>query len=298
MIGSSMICEKANVTVLPENVLTSWKDDQGHIFYLRPNEGTLPQQTTDTAYGPIHNSGTSGAVWEVGGLFCKVKAWAENIEMEADTLAYVRERFNIPVPEVVYHWVESASSRSFLIQKPVGGKTLQRVWSSLSDRKRRGVAAQVAQYCSILAKETSDSLKSAIGCGIRDRYLLPENPQDAPSWKPIPFPPLPKQEAALYLYPLDAGEIFHFSHADLSPTNIMVSDDGSVTGILDWESAAFYPRVWIGTKPKVSYGFILEDVDGDNWAWSKLLVEALEERQFSTDVTGFSDFRKKEKLVC
>lgn len=292
-----MICEK--VTVLPEKVLTSWKDDQGHLFCLRPNEGTVPQQTTDAAYGPIHSSGTSSAVWKVGGLFCKAKAWAEDMETEADTLAYVRERFDIPVPEVVYHWVDSASSRSFLLQKPVGGNTLQRAWSSLSEWKRKGVAAQVAQYCSMLARETSDSLESATGCGIRDRYLLPESPQDAPSWQPIPFPPLPKQEAALYLYPLDAGEVFHFSHADLSPTNIMVSDDGSVTGILHWESAAFYPHVWISTKPRVSYGFVLEDVDGDEWAWSELLVEALEKRQFSADIAGFSVFRMKvTRLLC
>ena len=59
---------------------------------------------------------------------------------------------------------------------------------------------------------------------------------------------------------MDAGTNFHFYHADLGPTNIMVSGDGNVTGILDLESAAFYP---IGTKPKMSYGFILENVDGD-----------------------------------
>lgn len=295
MMGSSIVCEK--VTVLPENVLTSWKDNEGHIFCLRSNEGTLPQQTTDAACGRIHNSGTSGAVWVIGGLFCKVKAWVENMETEADTLRYVRKRFDIPVPEIVYDWVESASSRSFLILKPVGGKTLQRAWSSLSYQQHQRVAGQVAQYCAILAEETSDSLGSATGYGIRDQYLSPERPPDAPSWKPVPPRRLSKLEATIYLEPMDAGGKFHFYHADLSPTNIMVSDNGSVTGILDWESAAFYPRVWIGTKPKVSYGFILEDVDGDQWEWSKLLVKALEEQQFPTDVEGFSAFNRKAKLA-
>ena len=68
----------------------------------------------------------------------------------------------------------------------------------------------------------------------------------------------------------------------------MVSDDGSITGILDWESAGFYPRVWISTKLKVSYCFTLEDVGGDKWAWSKPLSAALKERCFVADVEGFT----------
>lgn len=292
-MGSSILCEI--VTVLPENVLTSWTDNQDHMYCLRSAPEALPQQMADAACGPTHDSGTSGAVWVIGGVFCKVKAWVENMETEADTLKYVRERFDIPVPEVVYHWVESTSSRSFLILKPVGGKTLQRAWSSLSHQQRRRVAEQVAEYCAILAEETSDRLGTATGCGIRDRHLSPESP-DAPSWKPMLLPPLSKPEATLYLQPMDAGKEFHFYHADLSPTNIMVSDNGSVTGILDWESAAFYPRDWIGTKPRVSYGFVLEDnvadIEQDKWAWTKLLGKALEGRQFSADVEGFSRFSK------
>lgn len=49
---------------------------------------------------------------------------------------------------------------------------------------------------------------------------------------------------------------FHFYHADLGPTNIMVSEDGDhVTGIIDWESAAYYPRFWAATKPVTAGAF-------------------------------------------
>lgn len=99
-----------------------------------------------------------------------------------------------------------------------------------------------------------------------------------------------------YLHPLDAGEEFHFYHADLSPSNIMVADDGAVTGILDGNSAAFSPRMWIGTKPQVSYGFMLEDIDRDRSEWRDLLVLALEERQFPPNVERFRDFYRKLKL--
>lgn len=216
----------------------------------------------------------------------------EGIQTEADTLRYVRERFNVPVPEIVYDWVDKDANRSFFILRPVSGETLQQAWPSLSDHQRRSIAAQVAQYCEILAEATSDTLASATGYGIRDQYLSLDRPASAPSWRPIPFPRVTLQQAEAYLFSMDAGKNFRFYHADLGPTNIMVSRDGRVTGILDWESAAFYPRVWIGTKPRVSYGFILEDVDGDRWAWSKLLAEALQERNFVPDVQGFSAFNK------
>lgn len=52
----------------------------------------------------IYNSGTSGAVWAIGGAFCKAKAWMEGMETEAGTLKYVQKRFDIPVPEIVYDW--------------------------------------------------------------------------------------------------------------------------------------------------------------------------------------------------
>lgn len=52
-----------------------------------------------------------------------------------------------------------------------------------------------------------------------------------------------QQQAATYLQAMEVGSTFHFYHADLSPTNVIVSTEGSVTAILDWESAAFCPRM-------------------------------------------------------
>jgi hypothetical protein len=74
----------------------------------------------------------------------------------------------------------------------------------------------------------------------------------------------------------DAPERFYVYHADLGPTNIMISEDGSVSGVLDWESAGYYPEFWIATKPLVSGRFYLPQVSEDRMAWAKLLVNALE----------------------
>ncbi|KAB5583487.1 hypothetical protein GE09DRAFT_303016 [Coniochaeta sp. 2T2.1] len=139
-------------------------------------------------------------------------------------------------------------------------------------------------------------MQTSTGCGICEPFLLPDKPPEAPSWRPVSLGPLSWGAASDYLQPMDAGEKFHFGHADLSPTNIIVSDDGQVRGVVDWESAAFYPHDWIATKARIAYGFILEDVDPEQiWEWRRLFVFALGKRQFEVDVEGFRLFIDKIK---
>ena len=66
---------------------------------------------------------------------------------------------------------------------------------------------------------------------------------------------------------------------DLGPTNVMVSDDGRLSGIIDWESAAYYPRFWLATKPLVAWAFSLDcEKREDSRLWAKLLAQRLETR--------------------
>lgn len=291
ILGSLAVCER--VTPILEDVLASGNDSEDDIFCIRPIRES--DVSTGPAPDPIHTGGTSAAVWALGGAIIKVKAWVEGIESEAETLRYVRQRSDVPAPEVIHHWVDEALNRSFLVLRPVRGKTLQQAWDSLSQDACRRVAGQVARYCEVLAGASSDHLERVTGVGIREPYLSPNPPDSAPSWRPIPFPRLTQQQAATYLQPMETRSKFHFYHADLSPTNIMVSTDGNVTSILDWESAGFFPRMWIATKPRVCYAFILEYVEGDVWAWRKLLLKALAERRYLPDVEGYRGFYERKK---
>lgn len=122
------VCER--VALGQGDVSASWQDPEGHTFCIRPlRESDIP---TGPAPDPIHTGGTSAAVWALGGAIVKVKAWVEGIEPEAETLRYVRERFDVPLPEVLHHWVDETLNRSFLVLRPVPGKTLQQAWDSLS----------------------------------------------------------------------------------------------------------------------------------------------------------------------
>jgi len=52
----------------------------------------------------------------------------------------------------------------------------------------------------------------------------------------------------------------------------VVSDNGSIEAILDWESAGFYPRFWIASKLVVSPGFNLDPTEETKkGAWRELL---------------------------
>jgi len=81
-----------------------------------------------------------------------------------------------------------------------------------------------------------------------------------PSWKPNIFGPYSQSDIRCLFSKsglFDNYTKFYFYHADLGPSNIIVKEDGSIVGIIDWESAAFYPMFWLGTKPLVSAGFLL-----------------------------------------
>jgi hypothetical protein len=71
----------------------------------------------------------------------------------------------------------------------------------------------------------------------------------------------------------DIGSCLYYYQADLGPTNIIVSEGGDIAGILDWESAGFYPGFWAG--------FLLNSIEGLNRvAWRDLLRSMLKKEGF------------------
>lgn len=231
----------------------------------------------------VHTAGTSAAVWAFGGAHIKAKAWVPELESEADTIKHVRQA-NIPVPEVVFSWVDRAWHRSFSILKSVPGSTLYQAWPELSLSQKQKVASEVASFCSKLGASRKPRMETLSGKGVREDYLTKERLPNAPSWKPVVEGPFTAEQLKAYLqdFPITTGDEFYFYHADLGPTNIILDDERNVAAIIDWESAAFYPRFWIATKPLVSAGFNLGGAD--RYEWGVLLSRALEEKGFKADV--------------
>jgi hypothetical protein len=137
-------------------------------------------------------------------------------------------------------------------------------------------------------------LMTANGNGVLEPYLTAFPPDSEPSWKPQTLGPYTSDQLRAYLSENSVfdGHIssFKFYHADLGPSNVIVKEDGSIIGIIDWESAAFYPTFWLGTKPLVSAGFYLQSPE--RRAWAILLANALEREGLASDIEIYEAWRK------
>ncbi|KAI9652185.1 MAG: hypothetical protein M1831_007166 [Alyxoria varia] len=289
-------------TTLPEtyspredDAVATWggSDDEQIIYVLRKrrvDEDVMATEEPGDGDNLVYWAETAGAVWKIGNAYIKVHSWIEGMEKEEATINFVKENTCINVPKVIQAWIEEPLNRSFLITQQMNGQTLQQAWKSLTEEQHKQIASTIASFIEILSAFTSDRFQSVTGAGVADDHLNVEQPWSEPSWKPHflrPMSPLRLKEFLSWSPALlEIDERFRFYHADLGPTNIMVTGDGGVVGIIDWESAAFYPDFWLGTKPCVSAGYLLEFCDADNevtqdTAWGYALRDALEAKGFS-----------------
>lgn len=283
-MGSKFLCKKAT-SEIPKAAVATWQEDDGQYYLTEAASLSSLEKAADSL---IYQAGMSSAVWEIGtNAICKVKTWTQGMERESNTLAFVASRFpHIPIPEVIYSWVDEQLSRTFLILRRVHGQTLASAWPSLTPEERAQVAINVAQYCRDLAEATSENLQSATGCGVLEPFLTVDPEASYPSWKPRPLGPFSRPAAERYfqrisILPLPSiKEKFHFYHADLGPTNIILSNGGTIKAIIDWESAGYYPKFWIPLKPYRSGGFNLDTPDDSRYDWTDLLESKLSELGF------------------
>ncbi|KAJ6126091.1 hypothetical protein N7471_010584 [Penicillium samsonianum] len=235
------------------SAIASWKDgDNFYILRLAKSE-QLPDATPANSCEVrlIHEGGTLSAVWAIGNnAICKVHHWSPNTTSECDTIKFIQKMVpKVPVPEVINSWVDG--DRSFLVLKRVPGITLRDAWETMSAVQQESILDEVVHMCDLLASVTSGRLQNVNGGPVLESYL-------AHSERNF-LEPLSVYESKKYFIQEsirsnpEIEEKFHLYHADLGPGNIIVSNQ-KLSAIIDWESAGFYPRFWISTKPSVSRG--------------------------------------------
>ena len=238
----------------------------------------------------FYAAGSSCAIWTIGNdVFCKVRLWTPEKAHESEIIDFINEHYpHIRTPEVVHTWIDS--DRSFLLIKRVPGETLQDRWLTLSAAQRDKAVTTVADLIDTLAQRTSDSLHGFNGKPLPEPWLQTKGANKF-------LEPLTREECVSYFtatpnHPSPPIDTFNFCHADLGPTNIMVSADGEVTGIIDWESAGFYPRFWIATKMQISLAFAfcpeLPGVDIQDYA--RELREKLQTKGFPLMVSWYREW--------
>lgn len=294
-LGSTMVCEQLSHTEpRPDDTITDWQDGDS-IFYLRQRTAhdTLGG---DAEVDRIHVGGTSAAVWCLGGnAFCKAHAWREGLQLEADNIRFVQAHApEVPVPEVLFSWIDHDLDRTFLITRRASGRTLEQAWPQLSSNQRAILARDVARFCVSLAANTSSRFQTVNGCGVWESRLMEDAPPSHPTWLPRMLGPFSREDMQAHMAHLstqpcpDIDPLFCLYHADLGPTNIMVAEDTNlVSAIIDWESLAYYPRFWVASKPAFSGVFHLECETEDPKLWGQLLGQALEDGGFKRQDAAF-----------
>ncbi|KAI0840596.1 hypothetical protein F5Y06DRAFT_243785 [Hypoxylon sp. FL0890] len=197
------------------------------------------------------------------GLYLKYHGEADSPRNEFNALQMVRRYTSIPVPEVLDVVFEKGDASdpfsypgAYLLITRVPGLPLSRCLNILSDRDVERIGSQLKHYVAQL-RDIPHLVKSDIaisntrGEACRDHRISGANPV-GPFADEAAF----SQMLRFSENPARRGHKIVFTHADLNPRNILVDQtvqsDGSigwtVTGIVDWETAGYYPEYWEYTK--------------------------------------------------
>ncbi|POR32989.1 Uncharacterized protein TPAR_06804, partial [Tolypocladium paradoxum] len=196
----------------------------------------------DAEVDRIHIGGTSAAVWRLGeNAFYK----CEELELEANTIRFVGEKaLEVPVLEV--NLPHNKASHETNLALP----------------QRTRIACDIARFYVLLAANALPRFETVTRCGVYESRLMKSAHPSHPTWLPRILGPFSLEAIRAYMAnistkpPPDIKPPFRFYHADLGPTNIMISEDGNL--ITRRESAAYYPQFLVATKPVYAGVFWLE----------------------------------------
>ena len=183
---------------------------------------------------------------------------------EASAMRFVAQHTSIPVPKV--HCAFDERGQTYILMERIEGETLARVWGQRSDESRarilRHLKAIVDELRGIPAP-SKPRVSNVDGGPIFDHRLPRKS-----SWGPFETIQDFHRELRSGIEAEDIEDdasspgvknmtSFHeqawqspvFTHGDLSALNILVRGD-EVVGVVDWETAGWYPPYWEYTSAK------------------------------------------------
>lgn len=178
----------------------------------------------------------------------------ENLN-EAHAMQFVATHTSIPVPKVYYAFAHQDAS--YIVMRRIKGEVAAYGWTSRAEESKKRILDQLRQMVIELR-----SVPPPDGAGVSSVDGGPFYDGRLPSplhWGPFAtvhefhralvsgidmdvecsLPGLPE----LFEFYRQAGNELVLTHGDLSSLNIMVQGD-KVVGILDWETAGWFPTYW------------------------------------------------------
>ncbi|KAJ6013924.1 hypothetical protein N7540_008515 [Penicillium herquei] len=213
--------------------------------------------------------------------FCKIKPYFPNTTPEAVTLDFVHaHKPTLEIPKVLHNTIHDG--KCYLFTTRVPGRTLAEAWPSLDKTWKHLYVESVAGICESLQLIEGEKLGDVDGNGSTQNYLFGCNEEKTSDSQ--------VQLEKCRALGMDCSK-FIFCHLDLGPVNIMVEEvpESGRIGIIDWENAGFFPRVWLRTNVNASVGLnIPEEFAGsdDRTWWRYQLQTSLEKEDFQTVQTN------------
>lgn len=177
-------------------------------------------------------------------------------------MQFVASHTSIPVPEVYYAFVHRETS--YIVMRHIKGQMAGRGWAARSEESKARILEQLrGMVAELRAVRPPDGTKVGsidggpfYDCRLPSRLywgpyatvrefheaLVDGMPWDADCAK---FPDL----AELFAFYREAEDKLVLTHGDLSSLNILVQGD-RVVGIVDWETAGWFPEYWEYTTAK------------------------------------------------
>lgn len=142
-----MVCEAAP-TPHP-NAVASWEETP-IVYSIQPltKEDAARKTVGDGSQGRIYDAGDSNCAWEIAEKgICTVYSFMPGMELEADIIAFVKAKVpSMPIPEVIFTWIEEDWQRTFLIERRVAGQMLVDAWPAMSLEQRLEIAKVWTNY--------------------------------------------------------------------------------------------------------------------------------------------------------
>lgn len=199
------------------------------------------------------------------GLYLKKVCILDSQRNELNAMNCVRRYTSIPIPKPLDFVTLSGAgdntdhTEGYLLMTRVPGAPLSSCYEALSDHDVEHITAQLQDYVTQMRAIPNEvnlehPFCNTLGEAIRDHGIGNAGADIAVG--PFPDETAFNQKLRCADDPARQGHRAFFTHADLNPRNIMVQElpqpDGTygwrVTGILDWETAGFYPEYWEYTK--------------------------------------------------
>jgi aminoglycoside phosphotransferase (APT) family kinase protein len=195
---------------------------------------------------PFGSSSSFRCIKVFPGIYLK---WGEHCAAEAESLHLVRRYTTIPIPQVIDR-VASPQWGHFLLMTEIRGQLFTELMGSMTEKDLDLVAAQLSDWMSQLRSIPSPDGRSICAPGnaplMIHRYS--EDPIgpfcDAHEFHTFLVHEMHPDIKTAYERARAKPYEICFSHADLKNHNIIMSDQRHIAGIIDWETAGWYPSYW------------------------------------------------------